>query len=342
MASYKMVSLLALGLLFAANLYLSEAQVGVCYGTKGNNLPTPQEVVGLFAANNISKVRLLEPNKDILTALKGKNVEVLLGFPNGEIAAFNPSVADKWVADNVKPYVPDVKIKYIVYGTELSRNSFHNSFTFTAFVNMKALQDALKKQGIEDIKITTSLDSSVLIPNPIPSASKLFPESENFLEGDGVLKFISEQNAPLMVNMYPYYQFIMRENETKLEFALFTSEGNVLSDGKLGYQNKFDAMLDAFYTVIEKRYPKMEIVVAETGWPSAGGVEASLENAKTYVTNLVQHVNKGTQRRPNKPIQVYLNLFDENQRDTPEVEKHFGLFTSDKKIKFPVAFSSSA
>ncbi|KAK9664403.1 hypothetical protein RND81_14G039200 [Saponaria officinalis] len=343
MAFHKMISFLVVGILVAANLHLSDAHVGVLYGTMGDNLPAPKEVVcGLLASNNITRVRLLEPNKEVLTALKGKNVEVLLGFPNQDIfTTTTDPLFDQWVSVNVKPYVPDVKIKYIVLGTDLSRNSDHNKYTFGAFPVMQGIHKSLQKQGIKDVKVTTSCDPSIIMqngPNPAPSTVKMWNESATFLKD--VLKFISENGAPLFVNMHPYYELIKHPNEVKLDFALFNATGNVLTDGKLGYQNKFDAMLDSFYTALEKEgYPEMDVIISETGWPSAGGVAATPENQKMYITNLVQHLSKGTPKRPNKPIQVYLNLFDENRRGRPEIEKHFGVFTADQQPKFPVHFN---
>ncbi|KAL9232604.1 hypothetical protein vseg_007698 [Gypsophila vaccaria] len=340
MASNRMISLLIVGLLFVANLHLSEAQVGVCYGTMGDNLPKPRDVVAQFAPNDITKVRLLEPNKKILRALKGKNVDVLLGVPNKEVAslATSPAQAEKWVSRNVKPYFPKVKITYIVVGNELSQNNLNFKVFALCFQAMKNIQNVLREQGFKDIKVTTSCDTSIIMPSgahPSPSTMKFRNESAPFLKD--ILKFLSQNDTPFMVSIFPYYELIKYPNEIKPEFALFTGKGNALTDGQFSYQKKFDDMLDGFYTALENEgYPKIEIVVSETGWPSAGGLAATLENEKTYVTNLVKHVNKGTPKRPNKYVQVYFNLLDENQRGRPIIEKNFGLFTSDGNIKFPM------
>jgi len=44
----------------------SEAQSGVCYGRLGNNLPTPTEVVALYNQYNIRRMRIYDPNQQVL------------------------------------------------------------------------------------------------------------------------------------------------------------------------------------------------------------------------------------------------------------------------------------
>ena len=58
------------------------------------------------------------------------------------------------------------------------------------------------------------------------------------------------------------------------------------------YFNMFDAMLYAVYCAMRRvGYEAVEIVVAETGSPAAGGVGASLENTVLYNGNPIEHVN---------------------------------------------------
>ncbi|MED6186335.1 hypothetical protein PIB30_065665 [Stylosanthes scabra] len=151
-----------------------------------------------------------------------------------------------------------------------------------------------------------------------------------------IINFLVRNGSPFLANIYPYFAYAGNQKDISLDYALFTQQGT----NDVGYQNLFDAMLDATYAALEKiGGDNLTIVVTESGWPSFGGVGASDENARLYYQNLINHVKGGTPKKPNQPIETYLfALFDENQKPGAETEQHFGLFHPDKSPKYGLSF----
>ncbi|GAY47072.1 putative glucan endo-1,3-beta-glucosidase [Citrus sinensis] len=327
--------LLLIGLLLPC-LKLTAAQtrpIGVCYGRVANNLPSDQEVVDLYHANGITKMRIYDPNEPTLQALRGSNIELMLGVANGDIQALSdPSAASSWVQNNILAFTPDVVFRYIAVGNEISPSDQAASFVLPAMQN---IYNAIVSANLQDqIKVSTAIQTS-LLGNSYPPSAGSFADDANSYIGP-IVQFLKQTGAPLLANVYPYFSYIGDTKDIRLDYALFTSQGTPVQDGSLGYQNLFDASLDALYSALEKAgVPDLEVVVSETGWPSEGGEAATVDNASTYYKNVINHVSAGTPKRPGKVIETYLfAMFDENQKGPAETERHFGLFSPNKQSKY--------
>ncbi|KAG0489576.1 hypothetical protein HPP92_006439 [Vanilla planifolia] len=152
---------------------------------------------------------------------------------------------------------------------------------------------------------------------------------------------IAQFILPAMHNIQNAINAAGLQNQIKIaiEYALFTSPGPVVTDGQLQYQNLFDAILDAFYSALEKvGAGSVRVVVSESGWPSDGGQSASPERAQTYLQNLIEHVEKGTPKRPGN-IEAYIfAMFDEDKKQPQGTENHYGIFHPNKQPKYNLNF----
>ncbi|KAK4339126.1 hypothetical protein RND71_040588 [Anisodus tanguticus] len=313
--------------------------IGVCYGKIANNLPSEQDVIKLYNANGIKKMRIYFPDTNVFNALKGSNIEIILDVPNQELESLtNPSNANSWVQDNIRSHFPDVKFKYIAVGNEVDPST--NTGQYARFVGpaMENVYNALATAGLQDqIKVSTATYSG-LLTNTYPPKDSIFREEyKNFI--NPIIGFLARNNLPLLANIYPYFGHTDNTNDVPLSYALFNQQGT----NSAGYQNLFDALLDSMYFATEKLGGQnIEIIVSESGWPSEGNPAATIENAQTYYTNLINHVKggSGTPKKPGRTIETYLfAMFDENQKTGKISEQHFGLFYPDQRPKYQLNFN---
>lgn len=174
-----------------------------------------------------------------------------------------------------------------------------------------------------------------------------YPPSKGSFKGEvmvlmePIIRFLVNKKSPLHLNLYTYFSYADNKDQIGLDYALFTASPGTVSDSPRSYQNLFDAMLDAVHSALERSGGEsLEVVVSETGWPTEGGIETNMENARIYNNNLIKHVKNGTPKRPGKEIETYIfAMYDENMKPTPpNVEKFWGLFHPSKLPKYDVNF----
>ncbi|KAH1209061.1 Glucan endo-1,3-beta-glucosidase, basic isoform [Glycine max] len=298
---FSLPTLLLLLELFTINLSTADAQIGVCYGMIGDNLPPANEVV------------------PALQALRNSGIELTLGVLQQDLQglATNASIAQQWVQSNVLNFWPSVKIKYVVVGNEIDPVGSSSQFAQYVLPAIQNTYQAIRAQGLHDlIKVTTAISMDLLGNSYTPSQNYFKPDVRSYI--DPIIGYLVYANAPLLAN-----------------FPMLFSTNVVVWDGQYGYQNLFDATLDAVLVAIDNTgIGYVEVVVSENG-----GFAATYDNTRVYLKNLILHAKRGNSRRPSKPTKIYIFvMFDENLK-TPEIQKHFGLLFPNKTKKYPFGFN---
>lgn len=93
-------------ILISAN-YLTEATIGVNWGTQASHPLLPGIVVKMLNDNGIKKVKLFDADAYTVDSLAGTSIEVMLGIPNNQLQDLASSLdnAVDWVKKNVTKHV---------------------------------------------------------------------------------------------------------------------------------------------------------------------------------------------------------------------------------------------
>ncbi|RRT69896.1 hypothetical protein B296_00021659 [Ensete ventricosum] len=295
--------------------------IGVNYGLKGDNLPTPEQVVGLYKSRNIGKLRLFEPDLNVLNALHGSGIQVIVGTVDGDVQT------------NIVPHAGSVTFRCVSIGNEIIPSDIAQYIAPA----MQNVDRALKAAQVT-APVSTAVAMSVIGPSPRPSVGVFSDVANSTMSA--VISFLAANNYPLLVNAYAYYAYDPKY--IKLDYVLLNSTAVIVQDGNLGYTNMLHAMVDTVYTAMEKvGGPNVEVVLSETGWPSGGGpAVATVEYAKIHNNNAVRlaATSNGTPKRPGKGLETYLfAMFNENLKGEGS-EQHFGLYNPDMSEVYHVDF----
>ncbi|CAN1231088.1 Glucan endo-1,3-beta-glucosidase [Linum grandiflorum] len=97
--------------------------IGVNYGTQANNLPPPSQVATFLKSHTtIDRVKIFDANPDILRAFTDTGISVTVTIANADVPSLSKlPAAQAWIQNNVLPFHPKTKIKYILVGNEVLR-----------------------------------------------------------------------------------------------------------------------------------------------------------------------------------------------------------------------------
>lgn len=315
--------------------------LGVNYGRVADDIPTPRRSVQLLRAAGAGSVKIYDANPAVLRALAGTGMAVSIMVPNQIIPdlAASYAAADRWVADNLLPYLPRTRVKFLLVGNEvLSDGSIADSTWPRIVPAMENLHRSLRARRVSRVKLGTTLAMDALVtgafPRP-PSAAAFRPDiAESVLRP--LLRFLEGTNSYYFVDAYTYFVWAGSNGTVPLDYALLqaASGARYVDPGTgLTYTNLLDEMLDAVGTAMSKLgHGGVRIAIAETGWPNGGDYDqigANVHNAAIYNRNLAARMarNPGTPARPGARTPVFVfSLYNENLKPGPGTERHWGLY----------------
>lgn len=163
-----------------------------------------------------------------------------------------------------------------------------------------------------------------------------------------LLTFLNKHGSPFFVTISPFLS-LQRNKNISLDFSLFKETAKAHNDSHRTYKNSFDLSYDTLVTALSTiGFSKIDIVVAQIGWPTDGAASANSSIAETFMKGFLNHLHSkmGTPLRPrNPPVETYiLSLLDEDQKSiaSGNFERHWGVFTFDGQAKYHVDFGQGS
>lgn len=213
-------------------------------------------------------------------------------------------------------------------------------FTHTIYPALENIQAALIKAGLgRQVKVTIPINADVYQSDSgVPSGGNFRPDIHALMIS--IVKFLSDNGGPLTINIYPFLS-LYADPHFPVDFAFFDGTAAPVVDGGVTYGNVFEANYDTLVWTLEKNgFPNMPIIVGEVGWPTDGDINANIENARRFNQGLLNRINqgKGTPKRASPPDIYLFAIIDEDAKSTDpgNFERHWGIFSYDGSIKYPL------
>ncbi|KAI5334673.1 hypothetical protein L3X38_024806 [Prunus dulcis] len=180
--------------------------IGVCYGRVAKNLPPDPEVISLYQANGITRMRIFYPNPPTLQALSISNIELIIVVQNQDIQSLGNDIgaATALLENNVLNYFPDVKFRYLAVGNEINPQDAEAKYVLLAMQNIKTTIASAHLQ--DQIKVSTAIDMSLLGSSYPPSAGSFSKAASSYI--NLIITFLASNGSLLLANVYPYFSYI--------------------------------------------------------------------------------------------------------------------------------------
>ncbi|KAG2657431.1 glucan endo-1,3-beta-glucosidase 7-like isoform X2 [Panicum virgatum] len=341
-------------------------EVGVCWGTVADNLPSPAAVVQLLKRQSITMVRIYDTDRGVIRALANTGIKLMVSLPNEQLAsaASSPPFARQWVQDNVAAFYPTTRINGVAVGNEVF--DMAKGLTQQLVPAMRNVQAALAGLGLDGaIKVST--------PVAFTALKKSWPPSEGAFQDDiaqsvmrPMVAFLRQTGSPFMINVYPFRAYLDDPQHISVAYWTFQpNDGVVDPDTGRRYYNLYDAQMDAVRYAIRSVSPGS--VRASVTTQDAGGNDDDIlltsseigcsdwkipkKHCKNFANGLIAHTLGASSARAKHTsglldsvgagagaTSAYIfALFNEDKK-SDDSERNFGLFYPDMQPVYDVDF----
>ncbi|CAH9132949.1 unnamed protein product [Cuscuta epithymum] len=320
--------------------------IGINWGRSASQNLVPSMVVDLLLQNDIPNLRIYGPKPSILVAFEGSPTAIAVTIMKDFV------MRKKWT--NVKSMddmLENLIIPPIQRGVNIQTLIIvHEPFTMVRPILwnitdvFRQTRASLDNNNLKYIRTTTSHFTDVITMTKKPSEADFRPDIKGTMMG--LLEIINKTNSFFTYNIFPITS--VEQYKWPMEFGFMDNKSNfTVVDGAYTYTNAFEFLFDALVVALEKAgYPDMEIQIGQIGWPTDGSKDATVENAERFYRSFIPHIvkNRGTPRRRNISIDVYLNSLGDENRNIIEYgayQRHFGIYAYDGSPKFPIDISGN-
>jgi len=316
---------------------IPRALLGINYGVGLAKNPLPfGQAFALLRDIGVNKLKLFDHDMATLEVISSTipNAAVTIGFSTEEMLSLadHPSLA----FEALQPLqVYDSLIQYIALASEPNESLPPSTLSRALPRALTQVNSALDNLDMR-AKVTVPFTMALLHPLHTPA---LFLEAWNETLSL-ILPIFHERKAPFMMNIHPYPAYVEALAEPGSDPSAGEGIPLAYALGSAG-ELRNGSWLEAEYKRVREAltgwgYPSMRVVIGETGWPTAGGKAATVENACTYVNGLVSWVGLGVEEgEAGREVYVF-EAFDEQLKPAEGIEPHWGLMTERGVSKFRV------
>ncbi|KAL3632522.1 hypothetical protein CASFOL_025506 [Castilleja foliolosa] len=318
-----------------------DGAIGITWGRQSVQRLVPSLVVDLILQNGVRNARIYSSQTDILEAFSGSGINLNIGLFNVAVILDNNTAFD-WVQEKVVKNYVTANIRRIFIGNYVFKSGDnYQRIRNDAMTTLEVIQYALNRAGHGDIKAALTHDTPVLKDNPTRPSEAEF-KTDLVVDMSRVLNTLKANNSPFVIKIFPAL-FVLNNNMPPIfafpdnnDSATFVKDIN----GAV-YTHAFDFIYDSFLWALEKAGAgDLEVVVDQLCWPTDGFPGGNFSAAERFYRVLLPRVvsNRGTPKRPGRPIEVYVHSLSDETR-IPIFEpwgRHWGIYRSNGEPKYKI------